>query len=188
MTNTHKCHIHQFHDSSEANHERSKSNQWSSPGNPCPFSHIIGIIYALNSLWNYPAHKNQPYPVSRCCLLRGPTLWGFSLNKSTSYLSLCLSPNTYKSVQFTRILSHCGWWPAHSLYWVMTLPGIPFLGDSLPNRRAGLPSSFSPSSLLSGLFQSLVGTGCCDFQGRDSEVELFSGADLGRCVLGQLSA
>ena len=56
-----------------------------------PFPKIVGINLQLISLWNYPAHKNYATflsPQSR------PLQVGFSLNKSISYLSLCLSLNS----------------------------------------------------------------------------------------------
>ena len=69
------------------------------PGNPCPFLEIVGLILPLISLWNYKVHKklttpkfpgpvafwDSPHSVSGVC---------FSLDKSISYLSRCLSLNS----------------------------------------------------------------------------------------------
>ena len=69
--------------------KRSKSGPISR--NLYPFPKIVGINLQLVSLWNYPAHKNYATflsPQSR------PLQVGFSLNKSISYLSLCLSLNS----------------------------------------------------------------------------------------------
>ena len=65
----------------------------------CSFPKIVGIILPVISLWNYPAHNNTNHAILRGCshLLRWPTLCGvyFSLKKSISYLSLCLSLNSF---------------------------------------------------------------------------------------------
>ena len=69
------------------------------PGNPCPFLEIVGLILPLISLWNYKVHKklttpkfpgpvafwDSPHSVCGVC---------FSLDKSISYLSRCLSLNS----------------------------------------------------------------------------------------------
>ena len=88
------------------------------PGNLCPSSKITGILLLHISLWNYPVHENQPpsmwgpltvwdgpYTPSVECVSpkAAPAFWDtphsvcgmcVSLNKSTSYLSLCLSLNS----------------------------------------------------------------------------------------------
>ena len=70
-------------------------------GTPHPFPQILGIILQLMSLWNYPAHKKWPCHISgSLAFWDGPiTVCGacFSLNKSISYLSLCLSLNSFCS-------------------------------------------------------------------------------------------
>ena len=69
------------------------------PGNPRPFPEIVGIILPLISLWNYPAHKNYPLHIlGPLAFWDGPhSVCGMCifLNKSTSYLSLCLSLNSF---------------------------------------------------------------------------------------------
>ena len=73
------------------------------PGNLFAFPKITGIILLLISIWNYPAYKNQPPQISGLlslpCVTAHTLVCGacFSLNldKSTSYLSLCLSLNSF---------------------------------------------------------------------------------------------
>ena len=51
-------HTHPHHDSFEANYKGQNLGSGPVPENPHSFLQIIGIILPLNSLWNYPAHKN----------------------------------------------------------------------------------------------------------------------------------
>ena len=92
-----------------------------------------------------------------------PTFWGFSLDKSTSYLSFCFSPNAFRNVQFT----------GNAVTRQVARP-VSFLGDGTPgcsfsgrfpsqqeSRVTFVFPSISPSR---GLFRSLVGTGYPDLQ------------------------
>ena len=56
------------------------------PGHPRPFPKIVGIILPLISMCNSPAYKNNS--VCGVC-------FSLNLNKFTSYLSLCLSLNSF---------------------------------------------------------------------------------------------
>ena len=72
------------------------------PGNSHPFPKIVGIILPLISIWNCPAHKtNHATFCSSTCPLQWPTnsvclvCFSLNLNKSTSYLSFCLSLDSF---------------------------------------------------------------------------------------------
>ena len=79
-------------------HQRPKIGQGPNPWNSSPFTKIVGIMLPLISLWNYPSHKSWPHHISRPLSpsAMAHTLWSVSLRiKSISYLSLCLSPNSF---------------------------------------------------------------------------------------------
>ena len=72
------------------------------PENLHPFPKRVGIILPLISIWNYPTYTKLtgPHFGATLALCNGPhSICGVclspNLNKSTSYLSLCLSVNSF---------------------------------------------------------------------------------------------
>ena len=89
------------------------------PGNLCLFPKIVGKILPLVSMWNYPAYKNYPgqisglYSPSAMACTVCVVCFSLYLNKSTSYLSLCLSEFflrwDIKNLSFIRSWNQVPW-------------------------------------------------------------------------------
>ena len=71
------------------------------PRNLQPLPRILGIILPLISPWNYPAHTSwpshmwRPHPPSGMAHPVCGVCFSLNLNKSSSYLSLCLSLDSF---------------------------------------------------------------------------------------------
>ena len=94
-----RWHANQHHDHSKVNHKDQEVSSDQIPGNPHPSPKTDGTILPTYEPMKLPTPTKNNNSIHRCfpLLLRWPTLCRacFSLNKSTSYLSLCLSLNSF---------------------------------------------------------------------------------------------
>ena len=86
-----KWHTQRCHYNSKAMSKDQEVGGGANPGILHPFPKIVGIILPLISIWNYPTYFLVA--LALCNGLHSGVC--FSLNKSTSYLSLCLSLNSF---------------------------------------------------------------------------------------------
>ena len=98
------------------------------PGILHPFPKIVGIILPLISIWNYPTCFLVV--LSPCNGPHSGVCFSLNLNKSTSYLSLCLSLNSFCD-KTSRTCAPLGPETRYHGFWLDSSPSHVGLGPKL---------------------------------------------------------